>query len=289
MRAVERNFTKIQGILAEYQGTKKKWDDLDSGHKICIKEALREEFAELCAYCEEKVPGQTKLGPKVGPGQQEEKTVPGQTKPGPIEHFRPRNPITGTQEQLFGADFTFDPLNLFYCCVHCQLAKDNKWPGTWPTHVEDLVNGVLRDKAKKDGWEFVPVRPEIGYVCPNGDQPRPAEDFFRYHQNGRIVPNESLGCEERSRALRTIYDLGLNDCDLMERRRKHLENLNIILLEAKGRKKMESQRRRIYKKHKYLNDVTPKSNYEVEVQFTRYILCAFEEKWILSPSTPTAA
>lgn len=276
MRAVERNCTKILGILAEYQGTKKKWDDLASGHKRCIKEALREEFAELCAYCEEK-------------------TVPGQTKPGPIEHFRPRNPITGTQEQLFGADFTFDPLNLFYCCVHCQLAKDNKWPGTWPTHVEDLVNGVLRDKAKKDGWEFVPVRPEIGYVCPNGDQPRPAEDFFRYHQNGRIVPNESLGCEERSRALRTIYDLGLNDCDLMERRRKHLENLNNTL-KRKGRKKMKSQHERIYKKHKDLNDVTlnrndvtPNSIYEVEVQFTRYILCAFDEKWILSPSTPTAA
>ena len=103
MRAVERNFTKILGILAEYQGTKKKWGDLDSGHRICIRKALQEEFAELCAYCEEK-------------------TVPGQTEPGPIEHFRPRHPITGTQEQLFGADFTFDPLNLFYCCVHFEAS-----------------------------------------------------------------------------------------------------------------------------------------------------------------------
>ena len=52
---------------------------------------------------------------------------------------------------------------------------------------------------------------------------------------------------------------------------------------------MKSQHARIYKKHKDLNDVTLNVNYQFEVQFTRYILCAFDEKWILSPSTPTAA
>ena len=259
MRAVDRNSTKISDLLAKYQNAKGEWSDLNRRDRISLRNTLREEFAALCAYCE----GTTHRD---------------QSDPGPIDHFRPRNPSMFTQEQLFGADFTFDPLNIMHCCVHCQKAKGNKWPGTLPTYKESLLDGELRENAKKAGWEFVPVRPEIGYVCPNGDQPIPAENFFRYCKNGRIVPNESLGCEERSRALRTIRDFGLNDSDLMERRGNYLKKIKKDL-KRQGGIRRPSIGGLMKDEHQHPNYVTQNSP-EGGVQFTRYILSAFDEQWI---------
>ena len=259
MRAVERNSTVIPGILDKYRGAKKEWNHLLKQDRKILRNALREEFAGLCGYCE---------------GTPHEH----QNDPGPIEHFRPRNPLTRTQEQLFGTDSTFDPLNILYCCAQCQESKGNWWPGTLPTDLEDLLNDDLRENAKKAGWEFVPVPPEIGYVCPNADQPIPAENFFKFHKNGRMVPNESLGSEERSRALRTIHDLGLNDPDLIKRRRNHLQTIKRFL-KPKGLMKSNSQHSIIREKHQHPKYVIP-TGLAIRVQFTRYILSAFDEQWI---------
>ena len=68
--------------------------------------------------------------------------------PGPVEHFRPRNPATGSQLSHFGADLTFNWLNLMYACPECQDKKGRNWPGTLVTQNEQLTDGELTQMAR---------------------------------------------------------------------------------------------------------------------------------------------
>ena len=117
MRGVNRSSAPRGVDLESYRRSNARWNDLADGQNPqakrdyhALRSRLHGEFSGLCAFCE--------------------RPVPRQGQPGPVEHFRPRNPDTSSQGSHFGADLTFDWLNLMYACPECQREKRNNWPGT---------------------------------------------------------------------------------------------------------------------------------------------------------------
>ena len=267
MRGVNRSSSPKGVNLGVYQRSSARWSDLAGNQNpqakqdnALLRKRLEEEFSGLCAFCERLVP----LG-----GQ-----------PGPVEHFRPRNPTTGSQLSHFGADLTFDWLNLMYACPKCQNNKANKWPGTLATHGETLIDGILAQMAGSDGWMYVPVSVNDGYVNPNGSAAGPAEDYFEYEElHCRISPSRNLPEDQRSRSLRTIYDIGLDDASLSLERRVHIEELRQHL-DAKGTRRRDQEVGTLVGRHRRreLKDVKP-SAYGPAVRFTGLVLFAFQEGW----------
>ena len=181
MRGVDRASPPGDVDLGSYQRSGVGWGELAGGRTPRAKQdysrlllRLRWEFSGLCAFCERRVRG--KRG-----------------EPGPIEHFRPRGPAAGSQVSLFGAELTFDWLNLMYACPECQAEKGNKWPGTLAPHREGLIDSWLIPRAAGEGWTYRPVPVGDGYVSPNGVAPEPAEDYFEYDGlDCRISPAPEL-------------------------------------------------------------------------------------------------
>lgn len=225
-----------------------------------LRERLRVEFSGLCAFCE--------------------RPVPRRSQPGPVEHFRPRNPVTGSQSSHFGADLTFDWLNLMYACPDCQEKKSNKWPGTLATHQEDMINWDLARRAGEDGWTYVPVTVDEGYVNPNRTATDPAEDFFEYDEiRCRVSPSRSMPEGQRSKALRTICDIGLDDVSLSRERRIHIEEIRQHL-HSKGTRRRAQEAGKLVSRHRQRDpkDMKP-SAYGPAVRFTGLVLFAFQEGW----------
>ena len=117
MRGVNRKSPPKGADLESYRSSNAVWSDLAARQNPqaqrnydSLRKRLHGEFSGLCAFCE--------------------RPVPQRKRPGPVEHFRPRNPATGSQQSHFGTDLTFDWLNLMYACPECQTEKGNKWPGT---------------------------------------------------------------------------------------------------------------------------------------------------------------
>ena len=203
---------------------------------------------------------------------------PGKGNPVRWDHFRPRNPVTGSQLSHFGADLTFDWLNLMYACPECQDKKRNSWPGTLVTQDERLIDGELANRAADNGWTYVPVSVDDGYVNPNGTGAGTAEDYFEYNEDHfRISPSGNLPEGQRSRALRTIYDIGLDGASLSQERRIHIEELRQHL-DAKGTQRRSQEVGRLVDRHRRreLRDVKP-SAYGPAVRFTGLVLFAFQE------------
>ena len=197
-----------------------------------------------------------------------------------MEHFRPRNPVTGTQQSHFGADLTFDWLNLLYVCPECQAEKGNKWPGTLATQNEGSIDDVLAQRAGNDGWRYVPVSVGEGYVNPNGTAADPAENYFEYDGlHCRVSPSRNLPEGQRARSLRTIYDIGLDGASLSRERRIHIEELRRHL-DAKGTQRRFQEVGKLVRRHRRreLQDVKPNA-YEPAVRFTGLVLFAFQEGW----------
>ena len=267
MRGVNRSSSPRGVDLESYQRSNAGWSDLAGRRNPqakrdydLLRSRLHGEFSGLCAFCE-------------GP-------VPRRGQPGPVEHFRPRNPVTGSQLSHFGADLTFDWLNLMYTCPECQAEKRNIWPGTLATHSEGLIDGVLAQRAGNDGWTYVPVSVDDGYVTPNGTAADPAEDYFEYDVlHCRISPSRNLPECQRSRSLRTIYDIGLDGASLSQERRIHIEELRQHL-DAKGRRRRTQEVGKLVGRHRRreLRDMKP-SAYGPAVRFTGLVLFAFQEGW----------
>ena len=200
MRGIDRNSAPASVDLTSYQQTSSTWNDLAGcltprakQDYIALCEHLRYVFGGLCAYCERLVKG-----------------VSGQI--GPVDHFRPRNPTSGPHQSVFGADLTFELLNLMFACPECQDSKSNKWPGTLEPGAEAQIDSQLTQAAADNNWSFTPVSAEEGYVNPNLNTGAPAQDYFEYNESDcSISPAQNVSNKERSKALRTIHDIALGD------------------------------------------------------------------------------
>lgn len=268
MRGVNRSSSPIGVDLESYRRSNARWSDLAGSQNPQAKQdydllrrRLHREFSGLCAFCERQV--RRRRG-----------------QPGPVEHFRPRNTATGLHLSYFGADLTFDWLNLMYACPECQDKKGNNWPGTLATHNERLIDGVLAQRAGNDGWTYAPVSVGDGYVDPNGTVSDLAEDYFEYDEfHCRISPSRNLPQRQRSKSLRTIYDIGLDGTSLSQERRIHIEEIKRHL-DAKGTQRRSKEMRRLVARHRQrdIKDVKPTA-YGPSVRFTGLVLFAFQEGW----------
>ena len=267
MRGVNRSPSPKGVDLETYQRTNAGWSDLAGGQDPqskgdygLLRRRLHREFSGLCAFCERPVPQ----------GRQ----------PGPVEHFRPRNPDTGSQWSHFGADLTFDWLNLMYACPECQTRKGNKWPGTLAAQRDALIDAEIAQRAAEDGWAYVPVSVDVGYVNPNGTADVPAEDYFEYDEiHCRISPSQHLPEGQRSKPLRMIYDIELDDSLLSVGRRVYIEEIKQHL-DSKGTRRKAQEVGKLVSGHRRRDPEDMKSSaYGPAVRFTGLVLFAFQEGW----------
>lgn len=268
MRGVARSSSPAGVNLGAYQGSGTAWSDLAGrgtagaarDYDLLLRR-LHREFSGLCAFCERVV--RRKRG-----------------FPGPVEHFRPRNPATGLHASHFGRDLTFDWLNLMYACPECQVEKGNKWPGTLAAHNESLIDGELARRAREDGWTYRPVPVAEGYVDPNRTEAMPAEDYFEYDESRcRISPSLGLSEGRRSKALRTIHDIGLDRETLSRERRLHVEEIKQHV-GAKAMQRRSGDLRKVVRRHSRRRPDDMKSSlYAPAVRFTGLVLYAFRERW----------
>ncbi len=267
MRGVKRTPAPSEANLSSYQQSNAKWEDLadrqtqqakDDYHALRSK--LHREFSGLCAYCERKVPQ----------GGQ----------PGPLDHFRPRNPSTGSQQSHFGTDLTFEWLNLMYACPQCQTNKDNKWPGTLSTHREALINAFLTTAAVGEGWTYVPVLANTGYVDPNINSGDATEHCFTYSATDcTIFASPLLPDDQRSKARRTIHDIKLDDSELARERGAHIEEIMQHVNGVGRRRKLQAIARLMTKHERRSLEDTRPGAYEPAARFTGLILFAFQNDW----------
>ena len=164
-------------FLARLRAIPTQWDDLDAADQRRVRDALRTDFGQCCAYCENRC--------AVSGDQRTRESV---------DHFRPRSKFPNQ---------SLDWLNLVYACERCNGKKGNLWP-----EESDAVN---QRYFVVDG--FVPV---VAYVNPNTIAgQRPAQEFFEFYMagdnGGQIVPASRLPVGDRLMAQRTIEDLDLND------------------------------------------------------------------------------
>ena len=268
MRGIQRSTEPPKANLPAYRSSGSTWSALAGARNAAAKKAyralivsLQRDFSRLCAYCEQKVP-------KEGKGK------------GTVDHFRPRNPVTGTQQSNFGDDLTFDWLNLMYACANCQRNKDNKWPGTLLPNDEMVTTVQLAASARVSGWAYAPVSTLAGYVDPNSNSGQNAEDCFGFDNSGHISPSSGLQQAEKSKALRTMFDLGLDTTPLRLARDRHLKNLRDHI-RNKGTLRAASELRRQIDRHRDKDKMTLRDTaYGPPVQFTAYVLHAYRNGWV---------
>ena len=173
MRAVARS--PEPDFLPELRQARSQWDQLDASERRRIREVLRMDFEECCAYCENWC-GE-------GSGKNDNNR-------GTVDHLRPRSRFP---------DEWLTWLNLVYACQRCNDTKGNLWP-----ELSDPTNLRLSVIDRYTG--------ATAYVNPNlVPEHRPASDFFGYHfDSGEMVPASLLVDGEWSMAFRTITDLDLN-------------------------------------------------------------------------------
>ena len=164
----------------ELQATFLRWDDLGSGERRQIRDALAGDFGPICAYCERPCHSQSRLG---APSDAET-----------IDHFRPRNRFP---------TLYLEWLNLVYACDRCNQRKGNQWPSFDDSEINQRLSALYSGR-------YVPP---AEYVNPNWTVgQRPVREYFAFDVNtGAITPAEGLDATEWSMALRTILDIDLND------------------------------------------------------------------------------
>ena len=172
MRAVERSAEPE--LLAELRVANSEWSDLDGDARRRIRAALRADFGQCCAYCENEC----------------QESDGAAANRGTIDHFRPRSRFP---------DQWLNWLNLVYACRRCNDTKGNLWPET-----SDAVNQRLSRISR--------YRPVAEYVNPSAVAGQcAAQEFFAFHfESGRIQAADALESAEWSTAYRTVDDLDLN-------------------------------------------------------------------------------
>ena len=269
MRSISRSGSPRGLDLAAYRQLNQGWGALAGGRDAASKrdygvlcQRLSEEFSGLCAFCERKV--RRRRG-----------------EPGPVDHFRPRNPETRSQSDHFGSDLTFVWHNLMYACFDCQKRKDNKWPGTLVQWKETMIEGDLVNRATSAGWTYQSVTVADGYVDPNDGGGAPAQDYFEYDpQDGSITPSPAVSAEQRSKALRTIFDMGLDEVALSEERRRYIEDLKEHIA-AKGTQRVAQELNRLVDRHQRRDPKDMKDSVAgPAVRFTGLVLFAARNGWL---------
>ena len=180
------------GFLARLRSANTRWQDLDVEDRRGIRDALKEDFQAVCAYCEWPCASPDSTG--VLPYAET------------IDHFRPRNYFTA---------LWLDWLNLVYACQRCNKKKANSWPGYGDASIDERLSS--EDPRYTPVTECVSPNATIGR--------RPAAEFFGYDfLTGEIAPAEQLDSVEWSMARRIIHDVDLNDSGIEENDPGHLLN-----------------------------------------------------------------
>ena len=269
MRSVRRSPSPRGVNLGEYQRSNRGWSALAGAQNEASRrdygalcQRLSEDFSGLCAYCERKVRRR-------------------RDEPGPVDHFRPRNPEIGRQLSQFGADLTFVWHNLMHACSDCQKQKDNKWPGTLAGWKESLIDVELGNRAFSAGWTYKPVTVADGYVDPNETSGLAAENYFQYHrQDGSIGPSWAVSEELRSKALRTILDLGLDDVGLSTARYKHIQDLKDHIADKGTQRAAEEINRQVSRHRRRDRKDMRGSVAGPAVRFTGLVMFAASNGWL---------
>ena len=190
MHSVQRS--PEPGFLARLRSANTRWQDLGVEDRRGIRDALKEDFQAICAYCERPCESPDSTGA----------LADAET----IDHFRPRNHFPALR---------FDWMNLVYACQRCNKKKDDSWPGYDDESTEERLAS-----------EYPRYLPVTEYVSPNAIAgQRTSEEFFNFDfLTGEIVPAGRLNPLEWSMALRTIHDIDLNDEDIEEFDPDHLLN-----------------------------------------------------------------
>ena len=110
IKRTARTCTRYNALLnppssQKLQASHSQWDELDGGNRRRVRDALAQDFNEVCAYCEQR------CDPVASSGALNAET---------IDHFRPRTKFP---------DRWLDWHNLIYACYRCNQNKENKWPG----------------------------------------------------------------------------------------------------------------------------------------------------------------
>lgn len=184
----------------------KNMDKERSGDYRRLIDYLAKKYNWCCAYCEAYLGRDERLhcrgeisNRNKGTIKEEDKDSEPGKYPDSLEHFRPRD--------LFPERCaTWENLN--YACSHCDGSKDNKFPGF--VQLNEMTKKCLEQKyAKKKEHTYVDPSREDGYVDPR-DSLNKAEVFFTYNKKGDILPNPDLDNVNWSKAVRTIFDFGLD-------------------------------------------------------------------------------
>ncbi len=180
MHSVERSaepsfFEQLRAAYTE-------WVHLDGGDRRQIREALAQDFGQVCAYCEEDCRWPFE---------------------GTIDHFRPRGWFPGQW---------LDWLNLVLACERCNQAKGGSWPGFDDAQTNQLLGTDSR---------YTPVSEYVNPNAEVGRKPA-EEYFEFDVETGEIRPAEKLDGLAWSMARRTIWDMDLNDRQLGVNHPAHL-------------------------------------------------------------------
>ena len=246
--------TEEPNFLSAYRVDSKSWDDLvaNNDHYRELIKKLHGIFAGLCAYCEIRA----------GAGDWKVEFS--------IDHFRPRNPGNGHFEK----DVTFDWANLMYCCTRCQKQKDNKWPGTESDVQYCQLLPLLRDIAAQDGWAYTAPSIDEGYVDGASSTSDSEVQFFAFDGKGRIIPNvDLLDDGQKSRALRTIYDIDLNGVEYY--RAVHLANIFFHIGNLPRRRRTNE-----WGKYSDASFQNKKNLKDPPLEFPSYINYAWQQGWV---------
>ena len=142
MHSVERS--PEPAFFAEFRTAHTQWDDLDGTNRRRIRDALIQDFGQICAYCERACQFPT------GSGESSNEET--------IDHFRPRNRFP---------DLWLDWLNLVYACHRCNQNKGGSWPGYDDASINQWLSAEDSSLSRR-GPCRLPRRSILGYPRASG-------------------------------------------------------------------------------------------------------------------------
>ena len=109
----------------------------------------------------------------------------------------------------------------------------------------------------------------------------PSENYFVYDASDCTVsPSDALVSNQRSRALRTLYDIGLGSAELAHERADHIEHVKTYLAN-KGTRRRAADLVRLMARHE--SRTKDGGAYgEPPVRFTGLVLFAYDNNWLTS-------
>ena len=145
-----------------------------------------------------------------------------------------------------------------------------------------MIDGQLVSRAASAGWTYTSVTVSDGYVDPNDGGGVPAQDYFEYdRQDGSIAPSQAVSEEQRSMALRTIYDVGLDEFGLSGERYRYIEDLKVHIA-AKGTQRATQELNRLLDRHQRRDPKDMRGSVAgPAVRFTGLVLFAASNGWFV--------